>query len=301
MKNTALAIALLLCLPLIANAQTSGAAACFESLESGKAEEALAHAGNLLKADNKNREALLCKGRAHAEIKQYSEGLAALHAADKLSSRPADHVIALLLIGNVQKNAGKQADALTSYNEAIDVAKENNDKALQRIALNVLGETQIDAGLTQAGLQSYQQGAQLAANDNERGENYSRIASAYSKLGNHDQAVEFQVKAMLMQERAGEPDEFANAGLELGRFYMAAKKYGQAENAINKVRKYAQENGSAYWEARANYLLGLNKAEQGDTASARTLLLEAHHNARRIGAASLAAEIGDAMLKLTDK
>jgi len=145
------------------------------------------------------------------------------------------------------------------------------------------------------------QGAGLAANDNERGENYGRIAAAYSKLGNHEQAIEYQVKATLMQERAGEPDEYANAGLELGRLYMAAKNYARAENAFKKVLKFAQENGSAYWEARSNYMLGLNKAEQGDVEGGRTLMLDAHHNARRIGAASLAAEIGNAMIKLPAK
>lgn len=301
MNNTTLAIALLLCLPPVANAQNQKTAACYDALESGKAADALMHADKLLKADTKNREALLCKGRALAELKQYNEGLAALQAADQLSSQPADHVVALLLIGNVQKDAGKQAEALASYNQALDTAKGKNDKTLQRLALNIIGETQVEAGQTQEGLQSYLRGAELAANDNERGEDYGHIATAYSKLGNHQQAVEYQVKAMLMQERAGEPDEYANAGLELGRLYMTAKNYGQAENAINKVLKFAQENGSAYWEARANYMLGLNKAEQGDVERARTLLLGAHHNARRIGAATLAAEIGNAMLKLPNK
>lgn len=301
MNNTTLAFVLLLCLPLVTNAQSQGAAACYEALEGGKTEDALMHADKLLKAESKNREALLCKGRAHAELKQYNEGLAALQAADMLSSRPSDHVVALLMIGNVQKDAGKQAEAFASYNQALDAAKAKNDKTLQRLALNIIGETQVDAGLTQEGLQSYLQGAGFAANDNERGESYGRVAAAYSRLGNHEQAVEYQVKAVLMQERAGEPDEYANAGLELGRLYTSAKNYGQAENAIKKVLKFAQDNGSAYWEARSNYMLGLNKAEQGDVAAARTLLLEAHHNARRIGAASLAAEIGDAMLKLPNK
>jgi len=300
MNKTSLVIALL-CLPFAANAQNHNAAGCYTALENGKAADALVQADKLIKADAKNREALLCKGRAHAELKQYNEGLAALQAADQLSSQPADHVIALLLIGNVQKEAGKQTDALGSYQQALDAAKAKNDKALQRIVLNVIGEAQVDAGQTQEGLQSYLQGAALVANDNERAENYSHIAMAYSKLGKHEQAVEYQLKAMLMQERAGELDEYANAGLELGRLYMAAKNYSQAENAINKILKFAQENGSAYWEARANYMLGLNKAEQGDAAAARTLLLDAHHNARRIGAASLAAEIGNAMLKLPNE
>lgn len=301
MNNVTLAITLLLCLPHMANAQSRDAAACYDALEGGKANDALAHAEKLLKADNKNREALLCKGRAHAELKQYNEGLAALQTADKLSSQPADHVIALLLIGNVQKDAGKQAEAFASYHQALDAAKAKNDKSLQRIALNVIGETQVGAGQMQEGLQSYLEGAGLAANDNERGESYGHIAAVYSKLGNPEQAVEYQVKALLMQERAGEPDEYANAGLELGRLYMIAKNYARAENAFKKILKFAQENGSAYWEARSNYMLGLNKAEQGDVAAARTLLLDAHHNARRIGAASLAGEIGNAMLKLPDK
>ena len=301
MNTTTFAIALLLCLPFTAHAQSQGVTTCYQALESGKAVDAVTQADKVLRAEAGNREALLCKGRAHSELKQYNEALATLQAADKLSSQPADHVIALLLIGNVHKDAGNQADALASYNQALDTAKAKNDKTLQRLALNIIGETQVETGQVQEGLQNYLQGAELAANDNERGENYSRIATAYSKLGNNNQAIEYQVKAMLMQERAGEPDEYANAGLELGRLYITAKNYGQAEKAINKILKFARDNGSAYWEARSNYMLGLSKAEQGDSAAARTLLLDAHHNARRIGAASLAAEIGNAMLKLPEK
>lgn len=301
MKMNQLHIALLLLLysPFAAT-QDQDAAACNKLLAEGKIAEALAAADKALSAGD-NREVLLCKGQAHAELKQYNESLAVLQSAGKLSQRPADHVITLLLIGNVQKDAGKQAEALESYKQALDVASEKQDKTLQRLTMNIIGDTQVEAGQVQAGLQHYLQAAELAANDGERGESYARIASAYAGLGNHDQAIEYQVKALLMLERVGERDEYANAGLELGRLYIAAKNYGQAENAINKVLKFARDNGSAYWEARSNYYLGLAKAEQGQTDSARSLLLDAHHNARRIGATSLAGEIGNAMLKLPDK
>jgi tetratricopeptide (TPR) repeat protein len=292
---------LLLFLSPLAAAQNQDAAACDQLLEEGKTAEALARADKAVNAASDNREALLCKGRAHAELKQYNESLAALQSADKLSSQPAEHVIALLLIGNVQKDAGKQAEALASYKQALDAAKDKQDKTLQRLAMNIIGETQIEAGQIQQGLQHYLHAAELAANDSERGESYARVASAYTKLGNHDQAVEYQIKAMLMLERVGERDEYANAGLELGRYYMSTKDYLKAESAVNKVLKFARDNGSAYWEARSNYYLGLAKAEQGQVDAARALLLDAHHNARRIGAASLAGEIGNAMLKLPDK
>jgi len=297
-KKSFYAAIVMMALSSTAGAQGQGVDACYASLGNGQASDALAQADKVLGSEANNREALLCKGRAHVELKQYDNGIAALQAADKLSAKPADHVIALLMIGNVQKEAGKRAEAVTTYNDALTTAKERNDKTLQRLALNVMGEAEVEAGETQTGLQYYLQAADLAANDNERAENYGQIASTHSKLGNHEQAIEYQVKAMLMQERSGEPDDYAHAGLELGRYYIAAKDYSRAEKSIGKILKFAQDNGSAYWEARSNYYLGLNKAGQGDIAAARTLLLDAHHNARRIGATTLAGEIGEATLKL---
>lgn len=288
----------LLLISSLAMAQDGEADACYQQLEQGKFSEALAQAEKALGADKNNREALLCKGRTHAELKQYNQSLDALRAADQLSSQTSDHVIALLLIGNVQKDAGQQAEAFASYQQALDIAREKQDKTLQRLAMNILGDAQAETGQVQQGLEHYLQAAGLAANDGERAENYTKIASAYAKLGNFGQAVEYQVKAMLMLERVGERDEYANAGLELGRLYMEAGNYSQAENAINKVLKFARDNGSAYWEAHSNYYLGLAKAKQGQAEAARTLMLDAHHNARRIGAATLAGEIGNAMLKL---
>lgn len=289
---------LLLLMSSLATAQGREVEACYRLLEEGRPSEALVEADKALSADNSNREALMCKGRTHAELKQYDESLAALRAADKQSSRTADHVITLLLIGNVQKDAGRQAEAFASYQQALDAAREKQDKTLQRLAMNILGEAQVEAGQAQQGLQTLVQATELAANDGERAEDYVRIASTHARLNNLDQAIEYQVKAMLMLERVGERDDYANAGLELGRLYMEAGNHLQAENAINKVLKFARDNGSAYWEARSNYYLGLVKAKQGQTEAARTLMLDAHHNARRIGATTLAGEIGNAMLKL---
>lgn len=301
MKTGKLLASLLLLVAPMAVAQDKGADACYRLLEEGKANEALAVAVQMLDADKNNREALLCQGRAHAELKQYDESLSALKAAEKLSTGTADQVIALLLMGNVQKDAGNQADSLASYQQALKIATERQDKTLQRLAMNILGDAQVESGLVQQGLEHYLQAADLAANDGERGENFTKIAAAYAKLGNSDQAVEYQVKTMLMLERVGERDEYANAGLELGKLYMDAGNYTQAENAINKVLKFAVDNDSAYWQARSGYYLGLAKAGQGQAEAARALMLDAHHKARQIGATSLAGEIGNAMLKLPDR
>lgn len=299
MKSIRLNIALsLFCFSTYAAAQDQHVAACYKALENGKAAEALTHADQALSADKNNREALLCKGRSHTELKQYTEGVAALQAADKLSTKPIERVVPLWLIGNAHKGAGQQNQAVESYQQARAAAQAQKDTMLERLSLNLIGETQVEAGQLDQGLETFLEASELAANDTERGENYVQIASTHDKLGNHDKAVEYQVKAVLMKQREGERDQYAHAGLELGRYYTAAKDYVQAENAINKIAKFARDNGSAYWEARANYYLAATKSAQGKPDEARTIFQEAHQTARRIGATALADEIGNAMLNL---
>ena len=299
MKFVRLNIAIsLLCFSTYAAAQDQHVSACYKALENGKAAEALTHADQALSANKNNREALLCKGRSHTELEQYSEGVAALQAANKLSAKPVEHIVPLWLIGNAYKGAGQQSQALESYRQARAAAKAQKDIMLERLSLNLIGEAQVEAGQLDEGLQTFTEASELAANDTERGENYVQIASTHNKMGNHDKAVEYQVRAVLMKQREGERDQYAHAGLELGRYYTAAKDYIQAENAINKIAKFAQDNGSAYWEARANYYLGATKSAQGKPDEARTILQEAHQTARRIGATALADEIGNAMLNL---
>jgi tetratricopeptide (TPR) repeat protein len=274
---------------------------CNQSIEEGNASKALNIADEALRNNPNHHDALLCKGRAYASLKQFPAAVTALQASEESSANSGERMVSLLLMGNVQKEAGQSAEAMGSYQKSLDIARGEKDQPFERVSLNQLGETQVDAGQTEAGLQNYLKASELAANDNERGESYARIASAYDKLDKRNEAIEYQIKAMMMQERAGERDAYANAGLELGRLYTVAKDYIGAEKAINRILKFAQDHGSAYWEARANYYLGLTKAEQGETDAARTLMLQAHQAARQIGATSMAGEIGNAMLKLPNK
>lgn len=135
-------------------------------------------------------------------------------------------------------------------------------------------------------------------NDGERADSYERLANTYSTLGLHDLAIEHQVKATLLQKRSGTLDQNANASMEMGRIYTAAKEYQNAERAYLKLIQFAKDNGGAYYEAKANMGLAQTKIAMGDAAAAKSLLAESERIAKSIGDNDLIAEIDDSLNKV---
>lgn len=271
---------------------------CNQANSEGNASKALGYAEQVLKQNKTNRDALLCKGRAHSGLGQFNEAVTALQAAEKLSATPMDHMVALTLIGNAQKNAKLYPEALDSYHRSLLLTQAAKDKRFERINLNQIGDALVESNQLDAGLESYLAGNKLSANDNERADNFARIAAVYSSLGKHDLAIENQIKAALAEERAGDQDHQANAYLELGRIYTAAAQYDKAEKAIDKTTKMSKEQGSAFWEAKSYYYLALAKAANGQSPAAKALLTDAQHICEEIGEQELNNEIKQALANL---
>ena len=271
---------------------------CARAIGEGDASKALAYVEPVLKQDKNNRDALLCKGRAHGLIGQNKEAQAAFEAAEKLSTTPKERMLALDLIGNVQKSNGQFAEALGSYQQSLKLAQDEKHAYFTRIAHNLIGDVYVATGKFQDALTSFKAASDLGGNGNERADSYERIAATYDAMDDHDKAVEYQIKAVVTEEAYGDLDHRANAGLEMGRLYTAAGNYPKAEVAINKIVQLAKEQGGAYWEAKSYYYLGLTKAKSNDLAQAKTLLADARQITAEIGADELKAEIEQAQEKL---
>lgn len=272
-------------------------ALCNQAMMDGDHAQALVHAETALKQDAKDQEALLCKGRALSEAGQYEPALAAMDQALQLATAPIDRIVAQTLIGNVQRDAKRYEDALASYRKSLSLAEAQHDKRFQRINHNLIGETLILTDQLDAGLKSYLAGSELAANDSERADNFSRIAQTYSNLGQHDQAVNYQIKTMLTEERSGDFNRYANACLELGRLHMAAGNHAEAEKVLNRIIERSKAQGAQYWEARGYYYLALEKTANGRQPEAGPLLTQAQQISRQIGADELDREVSAAMGK----
>lgn len=266
--------------------------ACNQAREASDYAAAVTQAEIALKDGAGKRDAYLCLGRAQGELGNHAAALLALQAAEQLSSQPMERMVAITLLGNQYRAARDYAQAQACYERSLAIAREEKNTRFQLININQIGDSRSGAGDQAGALALYQQGLQLAANDNERADSYARIAAAHSALGHHDQAIEQQIKAVLLEERSGDLDHYAHANIELGRICLAAKAYGDAEKWLNKFVPVMVQNDSAYWEARARHLLGQVSAARGDAKSADEQYAQARALAGKIGDHQLLQEIG---------
>ena len=278
----------------VKSALADGGESCSKALEAGDAAKAATLAQEALPATSSKREVYLCLGRAAGELGKHDEALAALQAAEKLSAQPVERMIALTLLGNQYREAKNTAQAIVYYRKSLEIARIERNAGFELINLNQIGSTLEESGDADGALEQYQLGLKLAANDNERADSHGRIAAANSLLGQHDKAIEHQLKSMLFEERAGDFNHYAHANIELGRICLVAKRYAEAEKWLGKFLGTITEAGDSYWQAKARYMLARVKSAKGADDEAKEQFTLARNMASKLGAAQLLQEIVEA-------
>lgn len=272
-------------------AESSETIACKAALDKGDAVAALKQSEKALSNNSKEVDAFICQGRALMATTKLDLALSSFKQADTLSTDAFDKTIATLLIGRTY-HALKQDDlAITSFQQTLENAKAASNKAFERIAHNAMGDVYFESNQYAQALPEYMAANKLAANDNERGESYERVASTHHKMNQNDLAVEYQLKAYLMHDTAGTLDQYAHSSVELGRYYVIIKSYTSAENILNKIIKFAKDQGGAYYEAQGSYVLAQVKVAKGDIATAKNLIENAKLIAKNTNDKALDAEI----------
>lgn len=289
-----LANLLFLTLPALAADPAPHIQACDQALQDGTYDQAAAHADQALKLAPDSRHAYLCLARAQGAAGKHAEALAALQQARKLATQPIEQMVALTLIGNEHLATGVHQEARVAYQQSLDLARRANNKRFQHINLNQLGTVLQADGDVAGALELYRQGYPFAANDNERADSNARIAAAHSLLGEHDKAIEYQLKAMLAQERSGDLAHYADANVELGRICLVAGKYADAEKWLGKFLNVIPQANAPYWEAKGRLMLGRVKAAQGKSGEAAKQYARGRALAEQAGDRQLLEEIGSA-------
>lgn len=264
---------------------------CNQAIEKGDAATALTQANKLLSNNKNDKDALICQGRALAIKGDLNGALATFKLADAQSTDAFDKTISTLLIGNTYKSLKQYELAIASYEQTILNAKAAKSQSFERIGHNAIGAVYFDNNQLAQALAEYMQGSKLAANDNERGESFERIALTHHILNQHDLALEYQIKAYLLHVSVGTLDQYAHSSIELGRYYAIVKNYVSAENTLNKIIKFAQAQGGAYFEAQGSYVLAKVKVATGDITSAKALIEHAKSIAKNTNDKALDEEI----------
>lgn len=272
--------------------------ACNDAVNKGDTKAALMQSEAILEKNKTDYEGLLCKGRALAQQGDYKKALAAMETAVNSTEDIFAKTVSYILIGNLHKSNHQPEAAVASYMKSIEMCEKKGNKTYTRMNYNFIGDTYFDEKDLDAALDNYQISVRLANNDNERAESFERLAKTYNARGNHDKAIEFQLKATVMQKQAGSLTAYADSTLLLGQYFYDAKEYSHAERNYKKLAKFAKDNGGAYYEAKANYRLAEAMYANGDKEGAKALFADANKLATKIGAKQLASEIKATQNKL---
>ena len=265
--------------------------ACNAAVNKGDAKTALMQSEVILKKNSTDYEGLLCKGRALKQQGNYADALVAMELAEQSTQDIFAKTVSFMLIGNLHQANNKTEAAVTSYEKSIEMCGKNANKTYIFINYNLIGDAYFSAKDLHTALEGYQKGLRLAFNDSERAESFENLAKTYNALADHEKAIEFQLKATVMQKQAGDLTDYADSSLLLGQYFMDAKEYSHAERHYKKLVEFAKDNGGAYYEAAANYGLAEAMFANGDKEAAKMLFSNANKQASKIGAKQLAAEI----------
>lgn len=256
-------------------AESIEAVACKAALDKGDMALALKQAEKAITQNNKEAEAFVCQGRALAASDQLEAALSSFKKADTLFTDAFDKTISSLLMGRTYNALKKNDLAISSFQQTLFNARSAKNIGFERVAHNAMGDVYYTNKQYDQALQAYMSGTKLAANDNERAESYEKVALTHHKMDQNDLAVEYQLKAYLMNDTAGTLDQYAHSSIELGRYYLITKSYSSAEKILNKIIKLAEDQGGAFYEAQGSYILAQVKAAKGDATTAKILIEKA--------------------------
>lgn len=265
--------------------------ACNRLLNDNKPKQAISKAEALLADNAKNANALTCLGRAYFALDQFDKAIEAFNKAETVSELGYDKSFASLLAGHVYKNTDQLDKAVVAYQRSLDHAKTIENQALiLNNHMNIGHVRTLQKDYANA-LAAYQAAFDLSANDNERGDTGSAVAATQFAMNNYDKAVEYQIKTLLMFEKVGTLDQYAQALTHLTQYELAANRLNDADRYANKLIKFAQDNGGAYYEAKGQFLLAKTKVAQSDTKAAKALLASASKLADKVQDPDLISEI----------
>lgn len=267
---------IILALPMAVLAEPAAdITACNQALQQQQPQQALKLADAVLKQTPAQRDAMLCKGRALTQMAQHSAALALFQQAEQLAASPLDHVISLYLVGNSYKAMAEPAQALEAYQAGIAYADAAKIKRYQLIGHHLAGDLHMEKQAFDLALQAYQRASAYAANGNERADNYGHIAAAHAAKQQFNQAIEFQIKSLMMEKQNADLEHQAHAELELGKMYSQAREAANAEKSIQHVIDLGETYGSAYWKAKGLWYLAEHKVRVGQPDEAKQLLQSA--------------------------
>jgi CHAT domain-containing protein/Tfp pilus assembly protein PilF len=170
-------------------------------------------------------------------------------AQTQTTQQRRDEAIRLNKVGVQQSGKGQFREALETFQQALAITKQINDKAGEGSILNNIGEVYRNLGQYPKALEFYQQSLVISKQiDDKAGEaaTLNNIGAVYRNLGQYPKALEFYQQSLVISkqidDKAGEAATLNNIGAvydSLGQYPKALEFYQQSLVILKKINDKA--------------------------------------------------------------
>ena len=205
----------------------------------------------------------------------------ALEIAGNDPSRKRLRGLALKTLGVLLRRSGNVSEALGVYTEALPLAQETNDRALQGSLYNNLGVASQLGGRFEDSLRYFKQGLaidQEIGNRSAVGIKLGNIGQIYLQLGDFPRALKYLQQAQQIHETTEETGGLADSLTYLARVFLRLTAPRDARAYAERALKVAKEDGRRYFIGHAQLALAeclLAIADEQDRQKAYELSMEA--------------------------
>ena len=194
-----------------------------------------------------------CMGKAYFRENMYQQSIKAFQESEKYADLPADQMFSILYKGITERDSGQISTSYKTLTRGLETAKLGNSKYLEmeHRFLFQLGETTLAEENYDDSIDYYSKSIVTAFNDDDRADGYKGLSRAYYGKKKLNKSIEFALKSSNMYRKTGALNEYADLQFILSSYHLEDKAPDRALKILIKFEKFAVDNGSQYYEAKA--------------------------------------------------
>ncbi|MFD1081807.1 tetratricopeptide repeat protein [Micromonospora andamanensis] len=189
-------------------------------------------------------------------------------------------------LGWAQSATGRLRQALDSYERALRLYREADDRAGEAVTLTNIGRVYDGLGDRQRALTYYQQALPILQEVGDRANEaatLTNVGAVYHALGDWQQALTYHQQALPTLQEMGDRASEATTLNNIGAVYHAVGDWQQALTYYQRALPIRREVGDLAGEATTLSNIGGIRFQQGDLVGAKAALVDAVQVLRSIG------------------
>ena len=230
-----------------------------------------------------------CLGKAYYRSNMHELAIKAFNDSEEGAELPADQMFSILYKGIAERDSGSINISSKTFTRGLETAKLGNSKYLQmeRRFLYQLGQNALSTNEYDESIDFFSKSIVISVNNDERAEGFDRLSLAYYGKKKLDKAIEYALKASNMYLKTGDLNNYADKQLNMATYHLENNAPDRSLRLLEKLERFAKDNGSQYYEAKALLEQSLVFKSKGDEQNAIARFNSGFDIAKSIGAKDL--------------